>query len=93
MGHKPGQVSHQEWCHSWEPAAADLGDMSIVRFTPTELHTYMVTYVHALYLLHGVWLCGVQVHVVNHSVFTKVHVYTIKLSAICHVVKCMHIFI
>ena len=71
MGHKPGQVSHQEWCHSWEPAAVDLEDMSIVKLTPTELYTSMVTDVHALYLLHGVWLCGVQVHVDNHSVFTK----------------------
>ena len=67
MGHKPGQVSHQEWCHSWEPAAVDLEDMSIVRFTPTQLHTSMVTYMYVLYFLHGVWLCAVQVHVDNHS--------------------------
>ena len=46
MGHKPGQVSHQEWCHSWEPAAVDLEDMSIVRFTPTELYISMDTYTH-----------------------------------------------
>ena len=26
MGHKSGQVSHQEWSHSWEPAALYLDD-------------------------------------------------------------------
>ena len=46
MGHKHGQVSHQEWHHFWEPAAVDLN----LRTWASRVDCTFCTYMHDMVL-------------------------------------------
>ena len=70
MGHKSGQVSHQEWSHSWEPAALYLCKIeNISKSTLSWLYFFVVSWLddYIQFMQHGVHkdvigVCTVHMH-------------------------------
>ena len=73
MDHKPGQVSHQEWCHSWEPETLYLCKIeNISKSTLPWLYLFVVSCNTAFTRM--LLMCGHAQGLLQYAMFMKDHI-------------------